>query len=127
MESESGVRQTPGYRGLIAWQRSMDFAEAIFRLSAAFPAEERFGLTNQIRRASNSIPANIAEGRGRGSPADFARFLSIARGSLFEVETHLYLAQRFEFISAEDVERLIAETSEIAKLLSGLIRQQRSR
>lgn len=127
MDSESGVGQTLGYRGLIAWQRSMDFAEVIFRLSAAFPAEERFGLTNQIRRASNSIPANIAEGRGRGSPADFARFLSIARGSLFEVETHLYLAQRFGFVSAEDVDRLIAETSEIAKLLSGLIRQQRSR
>lgn len=126
MAGDTTGSQLPGYRGLLAWQRSMDFAEAIFRLSERFPQEERFGLTNQLRRAANSIPANIAEGRGKGSPIDFARFLAISRGSLFEVETHLYLAQRFGYVTPDEVDPLIAHSSEIARLTTGLIRQQRS-
>ena len=127
MDSGSGKEQPSGYRGLIAWQRSMDFAESIYRLSAKFTIEERFGLTNQIRRACNSVPANIAEGRGKGSPADFARFLAISRGSLFEVETYLCLAERFGYVTSEEIEEFFNDSTEIGRLLSGLIRQQRSR
>jgi four helix bundle protein len=100
----------------------MEFVERIYRLSNAFPVDDRFGLTSQLRRAATSIPANVAEGRGRESGADFARFLVIARGSLYEAETYLYLAQRIGYASEDDVEQLIAESSEIARLLNGLLR-----
>jgi four helix bundle protein len=100
----------------------MEFVERIYTISARFPAEERFGLTNQLRRAAVSIPANIAEGRGRETSADFARFLVIARGSLFEVETYIYLARNIGYISEDEVNELIADSSEIARLLNGLIR-----
>ena len=84
------------YRDLAVWQRGMQLAEDVYRLTALFPPEERFGLTSQLRRATTSIPANIAEGHSRSSTKDFLRHLSIAVGSLAEVTTFIELAERLE-------------------------------
>lgn len=83
---------------LRVWKQSMDLAEDVYRLTWPMPKEEQYGLANQIRRAVSSIPANIAEGAGRNSNRDFVRFLSIARGSLCELETHLMLCERLGLI-----------------------------
>jgi four helix bundle protein len=133
---ERAVRQTvtveangikrPGYRGVLAWQKGMDLTVSVYRVSRTFPDEERYGLTSQIRRAAGSIPANIAEGSGRGGRTEFARFLSIANGSLCELETHLYLAHRLGYADTKTVNGLIAQTTEIARLLHGLIKSQRA-
>ena len=108
------------YKDLIVWQKAMDLAEQIHRLSKAFPKEELYGLTSQIRRAAVSVPSNIAEGHARQSTAEFRNFLSIAQGSVAEVETQQLLAQRFEYLTpvqAQPAEQLI---SEIAKMLHSL-------
>ena len=115
----------PGYQGLVVWQRAMDLAEAVYRASAGFPPDERYGLTGQLRRAIVSIPANIAEGRGKSSRADYVRFLEIARGSLYESETLLQLAARIGIINREALDGLLALSGEIGRLLNGLIRAQR--
>lgn len=86
------ISEIRSYRDLRVWQVGLDIAEACYRLTRAFPREEMFSLTAQIRRASSSIPANIAEGYGRGSRNEYAHFLRIAQGSLKEVETHLLLS-----------------------------------
>ena len=91
------------YRFLEVWQRGIDLVELIYKLSAAFPSDERFGLTSQVRRAAVSIPSNIAEGYGRSHRGDYLRFLSIARGSLSEVETQLIVAGRLKFAIREDL------------------------
>ena len=115
----------PGYQGLVVWQRAMDLAEAVYRASAGFPPDERYGLTGQLRRAIVSIPANIAEGRGKSSRADYVRFLEIARGSLYESETLMQLAARIGMINREALDGLLALSGEIGRLLNGLIRAQR--
>ncbi|MDB5296543.1 MAG: ribosomal protein [Phycisphaerales bacterium] len=86
------------YRDLIAWQKGMDLVEEVYRATRLFPADEVYGLTSQIRRAAVSIPANVAEGQGRGGAAEFARFLRIAHGSLREVETHALIAERLLYV-----------------------------
>jgi len=91
------------YRFLEVWQRGIDLVELIYKLSAAFPSDERFGLTSQVRRAAVSIPSNIAEGYGRSHRGYYLRSLSIARGSLSEVETQLIVAGRLKFASREDL------------------------
>lgn len=105
------------YRDLDVWQVSMDLAEATHRATRGFPKEELFGLTSQIRRAAGSIPANIAEGYGRESDADFARFLRIAQGSLKELETHLLLSGRLELLRAADQESLLALCERVGRML----------
>jgi four helix bundle protein len=92
-------REVRNHRDLIAWQRAMDFVELIYKLSASFPADERFGLTSQIRRAAVSVPSNIAEGAARRSRKEFAHFVSIALASAVEIDTHLELALRLGFVS----------------------------
>jgi len=82
---------------LDVWRDAMDLVEAVYRFSGQFPEGERFGLTSQIRRAAVSVPSNIAEGAARRSKAEYLRFLSIARGSLSEVSTHVQIATRLEF------------------------------
>ena len=110
------------YRDLLVWQKAMDLAAEVYRLSRAWPKEEVYGLTSQARRAAASIPANIAEGYGRQSTASYSQFLKIARGSLKELETHLLLAERVGLAgqgsSAEALERAV----ELGKMLGGLIR-----
>lgn len=111
---------TPGYRGLVAWQKSMDLVESVYRLSRTFPTDERFGLTSQMQRAAVSIPSNVAEGAGRGGGVEFARFLSIAYGSLCELETQLTIVQRLEYIDTTALDSMLAKTNEVARLLRGL-------
>ncbi len=90
------------YRDLEAWQKGMELVEGLYRLSADFPGEEKFGLTSQLRRAVVSVPANIAEGYGRSHRGDYLHHLSIARGSLAEAETLLTLAVRLGFAHREE-------------------------
>ncbi|WP_333590736.1 four helix bundle protein [Brevundimonas sp.] len=109
------------YRDLIVWQRSMGLAEAVYRLSKAFPTDERFGLTSQARRAAVSIPANIAEGYGRGTRPAYMSFVRIAQGSLKELETHLLLAERIGYCAAADIEVALTEADEIGRMLRALL------
>jgi len=108
------------YRDLIVWQKSMDLAENIYAVSALFPKSETYGLTSQIRRATVSVPSNIAEGQGRYSDPDFARFLSIANGSVKEIETQLLLAVRLNYLQDSQIHTCINLCSEIARLIAGL-------
>jgi len=115
-----GSEPVSGYRGMIAWQRAMDLTVDVYSVTRSLPDIERFGLISQMQRAASSIPANIAEGYGRGSDADFSHFLSIAYGSLCELETFVQLALRLEYISAELYDRLLDITSSTARVLYGL-------
>ena len=109
------------YRNLIVWQKAMQFSKRVFGLIDQFPAAEKYALTDQVRRAAVSIPSNIAEGCGRASNRDYAHFLSIARGSLYETMTQLELAQSLGYIDAiKDVEEL---ASEISRMLTSLIKK----
>ncbi len=109
------------FRTLQVWEKSHSITLNIYKLTSSFPKEELYGLTSQIRRASASIPTNIAEGCGRGSDADFARFLQMAFGSASETEYLLLLLYDLEFISISDYEILIVDIVEIKKMLSFLI------
>jgi len=111
-----------GYRELVAWQRAVDLVERVYRLTSDWPPTEIYGLTSQVRRAAVSVPANIAEGQGRSSRKEFAHHLSIAFGSLCEVETHLLIANRLAYIDLPTFEELIDQTTGVAKPLHGLIR-----
>ncbi|MCG8579976.1 MAG: four helix bundle protein [Bacteroidales bacterium] len=108
------------FRELIVWQKSMDLVTEIYEETKAFPAEEKFGLTNQIRRASVSIPSNIAEGFGRKSDGDFARFVAIAMGSNYELQTQLEIASNVGFIEDRQLTLFIEKLEEIDKMLKGL-------
>ena len=115
------------YRYLIAWQKAMDVVAEVYRLTDSFPPRERFGLTNHARRAVVSVPSNIAEGQGWGTTKDYIHFLRIARGSLQELETQLMIAQRLDFADAGMIEPLIARTTEVSRIVSGLINSLSSR
>lgn len=108
------------YRDLVVWKRSMDAVEDVYMLANGFPNYERYGLWSQITRAAVSIPANIAEGSRRGSRRDYAQFVSIARGSLGEVETFLLIAVRLGYISDDRALPLLDDLTEISKMLSAL-------
>ena len=109
------------YQELIAWQRAMDLVESVYKVSRVFPREEIYSLTSQIRRAAVSIPSNIAEGQGRRTTSDFLRHLSIAYGSLREVETQLLIAQRLSYLTAAQLEPVMAYAGEVGRLLNGLM------
>jgi four helix bundle protein len=108
------------YRELIVWQKSIDLVEAVYRISQRFPSEEKFGLTAQLRRSAVSIPSNIAEGQGRGTPRDFNKFLDIATGSLAEMETQLIIAARLKYLTVEEHDDALSRSAEIGRLLNGL-------
>ena len=121
-ERRMTAERVQSYRDLSAWQRARELVVAVYELSMHFPSDERFGLISQIRRSAISVPSNIAEGYGRGSSVDYARFLRIARGSLYEVETQLILACDLEYISRSDVDGMRELINAAARPLSGLIR-----
>jgi four helix bundle protein len=106
---------------LIAWQKSMDLVVGVYRITKSFPASELYGLTSQLRRAAVSVPSNIAEGQGRGTPTEFVRFLRIAHGSLREVETQLLIAQRLEYLKEADLMPLLDLAAETGRLMNGLL------
>ena len=109
------------YRDLNVWKQAMDLVEATYALTKRFPGDERFGLTSQMQRAAVSIPANIAEGNARKHRGDYIHHLSIARGSLAELETHLELAVRLGFASHEEAEDVWQKIQDVGRLLNALI------
>jgi four helix bundle protein len=109
------------YKDLIVWQKSMGLVEVIYRITENLPSKEQFGLISQMRRAAVSIPSNIAEGYGRQSTGSYTQFLSIARGSLLELETQIELCIRLKYIQQIDTEKILNEIIEINKMLSSLI------
>jgi len=112
------------YRDLIVWQKAMELVEVVYQFMREFPTDERFRLCDQLSRAVISIPSNIAEGNGRESKSEYARFLGIARGSLYETETQLEIARRLGYI--DDLSQTTELTSSIRRMLSSLIRKLRS-
>lgn len=108
------------YRELEVWRVAMDLSAECYQITKAFPKDELFGMTSQIRRAAASIPANIAEGQGRESTKEFLNFLSISRGSLMEVETHPLLCQRVGLLTQEQIDPLLTLSDRISRMLSGL-------
>ena len=110
------------YQELRVWQRAMDLAVASYRGTAAFPPDERFGLTAQIRRAAGSIPANIAEGNGRLYRGDYIRHASVARGSVKELEVHFHLAERLGYTAAKDLGEIRELCDAVSRMLTRLIR-----
>jgi four helix bundle protein len=109
------------YQELIAWQKAMDLVDDIYKASREFPREEIYALTGQIRRAAVSIPSNIAEGQGRRTTADFLRHLSIAYGSLREVETQILIAQRLKYLVQGKADKVLDRAGEVGRLLNGLM------
>ena len=105
----------------------MDLAEAVYRLSRSFPAEERFGLTSQARRSAASVPANIAEGYGRGTRPAYINFVNIAQGSLKELETHLLLAARVGTCRADEIGDMLDEADQLGKMLRALAKSLKPR
>jgi four helix bundle protein len=116
----SPKNEVRSFRDLAVWQLGMQLAEDVYRLTAKFPPDEKFGLTSQLRRATASIPANIAEGHARSSTKDFLRHLSIAIGSLAEVTTFVELAQRLGFVDSLTANRLLESMQEERRMLRGL-------
>ena len=114
------------FRELKVWEKSHQLTIAVYKASATFPREEIYGLTSQIRRAAASVPANIAEGCGRGGPAELARFLQIASGSASELEYHLLLASDLNFLNSSDHERLSREVIDVKRMLTSLIQKLRA-
>jgi four helix bundle protein len=110
------------YRDLEVWKKSIALVELIYRASKHFPPEERFGLTSQVRRAAVSVPSNIAEGAARTGTGEFLQSLSVASGSLAEVETQLIIANRLEMLSPVELATLLRQADEISKMLGGLKR-----
>lgn len=109
------------YQELIAWQKAMDLVEEVYSASKGFPREEIYGLMSQLRRATVSIPSNIAEGQGRRTTPDFLRHLSIAYGSLREVETQILIATRLRYLAAGKCQGLMNMAAEVGRLLNGLM------
>ena len=111
------------YRDLIVWQKAMVLVTEIYKVSKSFPRREDYGLTSQLRRCAVSIPSNIAEGYGRNSRNEYIRFLQIASGSLYELQTQLEIAANLGYLKKDEFELLYESTREIERMLSVLIRR----
>lgn len=107
------------FRELKIWQKSREFVKDIYQTTANFPSEEKFALVSQMQRAAVSIPSNIAEGAGRESNKEFNRFLDIANGSAFELETQVYLAYDLDYIDSNKLNYLTDKIIEIKKMIYG--------
>ena len=108
------------FENLEVWQKAIDFADSVYRITRTYPGDERFGLTNQMRRAVVSISSNIAEGSSRASRVDFARFVEIASGSLFEVVSQSTISLRRKLLKQSEYDRIYAAAEKQSKMLSGL-------
>ncbi len=108
------------YRDLVAWRNAMEIVEAVYAATSRFPADEKFGLVSQLRRAAVSIPSALAEGHERASTREYSHYVSIAKGSLAEVETQVLIAQRLGYMESTTVDRLLSRCDEQGRLLRGL-------
>jgi four helix bundle protein len=115
------------YKDLIVWQRSVELSVAVYKLTAAFPASERFGLANQLRRAAVSVASNIAEGYGRASKGEYVQFLGHARGSNFEVQTQLVISARLDLGSAASRAHAGSLSDEVSRMLVALMGKLQAR
>ncbi len=116
-----------GFEKLDVWQKAIEYADLIYKLTKNFPLEERFGLTSQLRRSAVSISSNIAEGSSRSSKVDFARFIEVAYGSLLESVSELEIAKRQKFLTNEIFEAAYSKAEDLAKMLSGFRRALKKR
>ena len=116
-----------GYRDLLVWQRAMDLVVQVYRLSDTLPRNEKYGLVQQMRRAAASVPSNVAEGHGRDHLGDYLHHLSIANGSLMEMETQVLIAGRMSYVSKESEDRALAQAAEVGRMLAGLVRALKRR
>ena len=107
------------YKDLVVWQKAMELVTAIYQATQAFPKEELYGLTSQLRRAAVSVPSNIAEGQGRLTRGEFRQFLGQAKGSLSELETQLLIAHNLGYL--QDCSTLLGQKTEVTRLLNGLL------
>lgn len=110
------------YRDLRVWQKGMDLVLSNYEVAKQFPQSELYGLMSQIQKPAGSIPANIAEGHGREHLGDYLHHLSMANGSLMELETHFLIAGRLRYLNAEPMNQLLDQTGEVGRMLAGLIR-----
>ena len=117
----SGGR-TRHYRELVVWRRAMELAREVYAGTEAFPKNEMFGLQIQLRRAAVSVPSNLAEGHGRLNDGHFRQFLANARGSLFELQTQLELANGLGFIESDRFNGVMEKCEDVARLINGLLR-----
>ena len=108
------------YRDLDVWQKAMDLVLECYKLARRFPSDERYGLVSQIQRAAVSVPANIAEGQARQYVKEFIHHLSIAQGSLAEVETYVQLAERLKYVDKGVVQAIFNTTDQVARMIAGL-------
>jgi four helix bundle protein len=115
--------QIKTYRDLLVWQKSMALVTEVYKLSKLFPDEEDYGLTSQMRRCAVSIPSNIAEGYGRNSTSDYVRFLRVASGSLYELQTQAEIALNLRYLKKSDFDKLYESSREIERMLSSLVRK----
>jgi len=109
------------YADLVAWQKAMELVEEIYGMTKSFPKEETYGLTSQLRRAAISIPSNVAEGHGRRGSREFVHHLSIAHGSLSEVETQVEIAARLGYINEDQQHRFFQLAAETGRVINGLL------
>ena len=109
------------YKQLIAWRKAMELVTEVYRVTRIFPREEMYGLTSQLRRAAVSVPCNIAEGQARYSRREFYRFLTVARGSLAEIETQVRIAESIEYMTSPMAAMLLSRIAELGRILNGLI------
>ncbi|MHC4475616.1 MAG: four helix bundle protein [Planctomycetota bacterium] len=109
-----------GYQDLEVWHKAMDLVVICYQATKTFPKSEVYGLASQLQRAAVSIPANIAEGRERKHSKEFVRHLSIAYSSLAELETHIQIAQRLNYVDSTNTKQLLERTSEIGRMINGL-------
>jgi four helix bundle protein len=117
------MQGTESYRDLIAWQKAMVLVRSVYVVTASWPVEERFGLTSQVRRAAVSVPANIAEGSGRSGNREFRHGLSVAHGSLCELETQLLIGIDLGLCEPEQGDQVLAQAAEVGRIIRGLIRR----
>ena len=108
------------HRDLIAWQKAIELVTGCYQSTKAFPADERYGLTQQMRRAAVSVAANIAEGKGRGTTKELVRFLTIANGSLTELDTHCVIAKELGFINEKTLNEVVGQIEEVGRIITGL-------
>ena len=121
------MREMKDYKELEVWQKSVTLATETYKTTERFPRAERFGLTGQIRRAVTSVPANIAEGWGRGSTKEYIQFLLIARGSLAELETHLIIAHQLHYLDDASLNNLQGRIVSVGQMLNRLVQVLRAR
>ncbi len=124
-EAAERANEGPGYQRLVAWQKAMNLVELVYQESKTWPKEELYGLTSQARRAAVAVPSNLAEGHGRTGPREFAHHVSIAYGSLCELETQVQIAQRLGYAEQSSIDRLMISAGEVRRLTRGLLNSLR--